>query len=110
MPELGSLDAKQAGMLAGLAPIARDSGTRNGPRYIRGGRANVRTGVYMAALSATRYNPHLKRFYDRLIEAGKFKKVALVAVMRKLLVLANSLVKEDRCWSSKVPITKPFFA
>lgn len=107
MPELGHLDAKQAGMLAGLAPVACDSGQRNGPRHIRGGRKTVRTGIYMAALSATLHNPHLKRFYERLIDAGKFKKVALTAVMRKLLVLANSMLKEDRCWSPQPPIAKP---
>ena len=107
MPELGSLDAKQAGMLAGLAPVACDSGQRNGPRHIRGGRKQVRTGLYMAAMSAARYNPHLQRFHDRLIDAGKLAKVALTAVMRKLLVLANALLKEDRCWSIQAPIAKP---
>ncbi len=100
MPELGSLDAKQAGMLAGLAPIACESGQHNGQRRIRGGRKNVRTGIYMAALSAARHNPQLRRFHDRLIAAGKPKKVAIAAIMRKLLVLANTLIKEDRCWSS----------
>ena len=110
MPELGSLDAKQAGMLAGLAPVARDSGQRNGSRHIRGGRKNVRTGIYMAAQSAARHNPALKHFYDRLLAAGKLKKVALTAVMRKLLLLANSLLKEDRSWSSKIPIAKPLHA
>lgn len=107
MPELGSLDAKQAGMLAGLAPVARDSGQKNSPRHIRGGRKHVRTGLYMAAMSAARYNPHLQRFHDRLIDAGKLAKVALTAVMRKLLVLANALLKEDRCWSIQTPIAKP---
>ena len=99
MPELGSLDAKQAGMLAGLAPLACDSGQRNGPRRIRGGRQAVRTGIYMAAHSAARFNPHLKRFYERLLAAGKAKKLAMTAVMRKLIVLANALIKEDRLWS-----------
>ena len=107
MPELGQLDAKKAGMLAGLAPVACESGQRKGPRHIRGGRKIVRTGIYMAAVSATRYNDQLKVFYDRLLAAGKPKKVALTAVMRKLLVMANSLLKEDRCWSSKSPIAKP---
>jgi transposase len=107
MPELGSLDAKQAGMLAGLAPVASDSGQRNGPRHIRGGRQAVRTGIYMAAHSAARFNPHLKRFYDRLVEAGKPKKLALTAVMRKLIVLANTLLKVDRLWSNECPIAKP---
>ena len=107
MPELGSLDAKQAGLLAGLAPVASDSGQRNGPRHIRGGRAAVRTGIYMAAHSAARFNPHLKAFYDRLVAAGKPKKLALTAVMRKLVVLANTLLKEDRLWSKGFPIAKP---
>ena len=110
MPELGSLDDKQAGMLAGLAPVAYDSGQRRGARHIRGGRAAVRTGIYMAALSATRYNPQLCAFYDRLVAAGKLKKVAITAVMRKLIVLANLLLKEDRLWSPKAPIAEPLFA
>jgi transposase len=107
MPELGNLDAKQAGMLAGLAPVACDSGQRNGQRRIRGGRQVVRTGVYMAAHSAARFNPHLKRFYERLLAQGKAKKLALTAVMRKLIVLANTLLKEDRHWSEHAPIAKP---
>ena len=110
MPELGKLDDKQAGMLAGLAPVASDSGQRRGARHIRGGRSAVRTGIYMAALSATRYNPHLKAFYDRLVAVGKPKKVALTAVMRKLIVLANLLLKEDRLWSQQSPIAEPLFA
>lgn len=107
MPELGTLDAKAAGMLAGLAPLACDSGSRQGPRQIRGGRKKVRTGIYMAALSAAQHNPHLKAFHDRLTAAGKLAKVALTAVMRKLLVLANTLLKEDRCWSQHPPLAKP---
>ncbi len=110
MPELGSLNAKQAGMLAGLAPVACDSGQRNGPRRIQGGRHAVRTGVYMAAQSAARFNPHLKRFYDRLLAAGKVKKLALTAVMRKLIVLANDLIKEDRLWSPESPAAEPLHA
>lgn len=110
LPELGTLEAKQVGMLAGLAPVACDSGQRNGPRHIRGGRKHVRTSLYMAAMTAARYNSHLKRFNDRLIEAGKLAKVALTAVMRKLLVLANTLLKEDRCWSTQPPIAKPLSA
>ena len=109
MPELGSLDAKQAGMLAGLAPVACDSGQRSGARHIRGGRAAVRTGIYMAAHSAARFNPHLKAFYERLVAAGKAKKLALTAVMRKLVVLANTLIKEDRLWTSQAPIVEPLF-
>jgi len=107
MPELGQLDEKQAGMLAGLAPIASESGQTAAKRRIRGGRAVVRTGTYMAALSAIEHNPPLSAFYDRLVGAGKPKKLALAAVMRKLIVLANALLKEDRCWSILAPIAKP---
>lgn len=107
MPELGQIDEKQAGMLAGLAPIARESGQAVGKRHIRGGRAFVRTGTYMAALSAIVHNPPLSAFYDRLVGAGKPKKLAIAAVMRKLIVLANALLKEDRCWSILAPIAKP---
>ena len=110
MPELGQIDDKQADMLAGLAPVASDSGQRRGARHIRGGRAAVRTGIFMAALPATRYNPQLKTFYDRLVAVGKPFKVAITAVMRKLIVLANSLLKEDRLWSKNPPIAEPLFA
>lgn len=110
MPELGQLDEKQAGMLAGLAPIACESGQTAGKRRIRGGRAVVRTGTYMAALSAIEHNPPLTAFYDRLVAAGKPKKLAIAAVMRKLIVLANILLKEDRCWSILAPIAKPLHA
>lgn len=98
MPELGSVSSKAAAMLAGLAPLAADSGAKTGERRIRGGRAPVRTGLYMAALSAARHNPQLKQCYTRLVKAGKKAKVALVALMRKLVVLANVLIKEDRQW------------
>ena len=110
MPELGGLEAKQAGMLAGLAPVACESGQRQGPRHIRGGRHSVRSGVYMAALTAARFNPHLKAFYEHLRAAGKAKKVALTAVMRKLIVLANTLLKEDRLWSKENPTIRPIHA
>ena len=110
MPELGSLDAKQAGMLAGLAPVAVDSGESRGARHIRGGRAQVRTGIYMAALSAMQHNPALAAVYDRLVAAGKKKKVAITAVMRKLIVLANALLKQGRNWSPNPPIAEPLFA
>lgn len=107
MPELGRLDEKQAGMLAGLAPIACESGQTKGARRIRGGRAVVRTGIFMGAMSAIQHNPPLVAFYDRLIAAGKPKMLAITAVMRKLIVLANALLQEDRCWSLKRPIAKP---
>ena len=93
LPELGQLNRRQAAALAGLAPYNRDSGKWAGQRHISGGRADVRQGLYMAALSASRSNAVLKAFYDRLIAAGKPAKVALTAVMRKLIVLMNHLLK-----------------
>jgi len=93
MPELGTLNRQQAAALAGLCPYNRDSGQWAGKRCITGGRAEVRRALYMAALSASRSNHLLKPFYDRLIAAGKPAKVALTAVMRKLIVLMNHLLK-----------------
>jgi len=95
MPEIGSLSARQAAALAGLAPINHDSGAWRGHRHIGGGRYKVRTALYMAALSASRHNPILKIFYQRLRAAGKPAKVALVAVARKLIVLLNTLLKHE---------------
>jgi len=108
MPELGRLDAKAAASLAGLAPVARESGQWKGRRFIGGGRARVRNLLYMAALSAAQHNPDLARLHARLRERGKPGKVALTAVMRKLVVLANTLLKEDREWmpSSPVPVAR----
>ena len=97
-PELGACTARQAAMIAGLAPIADDSGARTGERRIKGGRAGVRTGPYMAALAAARFNTDMQRFYERLLAKGKEPKLALTAVMRKLVVLANTLIHEDRLW------------
>ena len=96
--ELGGLSAKAAGLLAGLAPIAQDTGDTTGQRHIKGGRKTVRNALYMAALSAARANPALKVFRQRLRDKGKKPKVVLTAVMRKLIVLANTLIKEDRLW------------
>jgi transposase len=93
LPELGSLSKNEVTALAGLAPFNRDSGAFRGTRSIRGGRFQVRRALYMAALSASRCNPILKAFYQRLRTAGKAHKVALTAVMRKLLVYLNSLLK-----------------
>ncbi|MGH6864279.1 MAG: IS110 family transposase [Methylocella sp.] len=98
LAEIGAVSAKQAAMIVGLAPIACDSGERAGARHIRGGRPHLRAARYMAALAAARFNPTLKTFYDRLIADGKKAKVALTAVMRKLVVLANTLVRENRSW------------
>lgn len=98
LTELGACSGKQAALLAGLAPLACDSGERRGERRIRGGRAHVRTVLYMAALAAAHSNPDLSAFYRRLREKGKKFKVAITAVMRKLVVLANTLIREDRLW------------
>ncbi|WP_327754298.1 IS110 family transposase [Sphingobium sp. SJ10-10] len=98
MPELGSLDNKQAASLAGLAPVARQSGQWKGKSFIRGGRANVRKALYMPALVAARFNPDLKAKYRQLIAGGKPPKLAITAVMRKLIVTANALLKADRIW------------
>ena len=99
MPELGSLDNKQAASLAGLAPVARQSGQWKGRSFIRG-RANVRQALYMPALVAARFNPDLKEKYQQLVAAGKPAKIAITAVMRKLVVTANALLKADRLWAS----------
>ncbi len=94
MPELGKLSRRKVAALAGLAPFNRDSGGFNGRRHIWGGRKRLRSCLYMAAMSAVRYNPKLKEFYQRLVEENhRPKKVALVAVMRKLIIIANSALK-----------------
>lgn len=98
LQEIGTLSAKEAAMLGGLAPVACDSGEANGARHIRGGRWRLRNALYMPAQSAARHNPDLTAFYDRLIANGKKAMIALTAVMRKLLILANTLVREDRLW------------
>lgn len=105
LAELGSCSDKAATLLVGLAPIARDSGDSSGQRHIRGGRGPVRHGLYMAALAAARYNPDLKAFYNRLRANGKAAKLALIAVMRKLVVLANTLISQNRCWTPIPPKT-----
>lgn len=98
LPELGSLGRRKVAALAGLAPMNRDSGTLRGKRAIVGGRAAVRTALYMAALSAVRHNPALKAFYERLVAAGKSKKVALTAAARKLLTIADAILRTRRPW------------
>lgn len=107
LPELGRLKRRQIAKLVGVAPLANDSGQRNGKRHIWGGRAEVRAVVYMASLSAIRYNPVFKHFYDRLVQAGKPKKVAIVACMRKLLTILNALLRDQTVWNpSKHEITQ----
>ena len=98
LPELGLVNAKQIAALAGVAPLNRDSGRHRGKRRTFGGRSGVRSTLYMAALSATRYNPVIKAFYERLLAKGKEKKVALTACMRKLLVILNAIARDQRAW------------
>jgi transposase len=101
VPELGELSGKEMAALIGVAPFNRDSGTWRGRRMIWGGRANVRAVLYMSALVATRHNPVIREFYERLLAAGKLKKVALTACMRKLLTILNSMVKHQQPWQLK---------
>lgn len=98
LPELGSLTSKQIAALVGVAPYAADSGKRRGSRHISGGRTGVRSVLYVGALSAVRYNPVLKPVYTRLLAAGKPKKVALIAVMRRLIVILNAMVATGTVW------------
>lgn len=99
LPELGSVNSKQAASLVGVAPLNRDSATFRGKRTVWGGRGDLRTALYMATLVATRYNPVIRAFYQRLCAAGKPKKVALIACMRKLLVILNSMIKHGQTWN-----------
>jgi transposase len=99
LPELGTVTGKEAAALAGLAPFDDDSGKRRGTRHVRGGRSEVRAVLYMAALSAVRYNPVLRAFHDRLQRQGKKAKVILTAVARKLVVLANAILRDGRPWN-----------
>jgi transposase len=98
LPELGTLNRRKVASLVGVAPMNRDSGKFRGRRKIQGGRGNVRAVLYMAALTAIRYNPTIKEFYERLIAAGKKPKVAITACMRKLLVILNNMAKTNTLW------------
>ena len=102
LPELGQIDNKKISALVGIAPFCRDSGTMRGKRSTWGGRAQVRTALYMAALSASRHNPVIKIFYERLLMNGKCKKTALVACMRKLLTIINTMVKNNEPWHDAI--------
>ena len=102
VPELGKLSGREVCALVGVAPINRDSGTMRGRRGISGGRPDVRKVLYMAALVATRHNPVIKAFYQRLLAAGKPKKVALVACMRKLLTILNAMVRTGKTWNEQL--------
>lgn len=101
LPEIGTLDRRQVGSLAGVVPYNRDSGQWKGRSFISGGRKPLRDALYMPALVAMRYNPDLKTKYEALRAAGKPAKVAIVAIMRKLIETANALVKADRFWVQK---------
>ena len=101
-PEIGTLDRKQAAALAGLAPMTRQSGKWKGKAFIQGGRKYLRDALYMPALVAIRFNPDLKQKYQSMIKTGKPPKVALTAIMRKLIEMANALIKADRMWKTKM--------
>ena len=99
LPELGELNRVQIAKLVGVAPLNDDSGQQTRKRKTIGGRGSVRRVLYMATLVATRFNPRIKKFYIRLLAKGKPKKLALVAAMRKLLTILNTLIKKDELWS-----------
>ena len=101
LPELGTLNRQKIAALVGVAPVNKDSGKRQKKRRVYGGRANVRSVLYMAALSASKHNPRIKRFYDHLIQMGKEKKVALTACMRKLLVILNAIMRVNQNYDIK---------
>jgi transposase len=98
LPELGKLNRQQIAALVGVAPVNKDSGKRQAKRRVYGGRATVRSVLYMAALSARKFNPVISEFYERLIKQGKEKKVALTACMRKLLVILNAMMRTNQSW------------
>jgi transposase len=98
LPELGAMDRKKLAALVGVAPFNHDSGHTRGKRYVQGGRHAVRSVLYMATLAAIRHNPTIKVFYEHLLAAGKEKKVAVVACMRKLLTILNAMIRDNRAW------------
>jgi transposase len=100
LPEIGKLTSREIAKLVGVAPLAHDSGERKGKRRIWGGRSKLRSTIYMAALVATQHNPVIKAFYERLLAAGKPKKVALVACMRKLLTILNAMLRDGKMWKA----------
>jgi transposase len=105
LPELGRLNRKQVAALVGVAPYNCDSGTLRGQRHCWGGRAEVRAVLYMAALNATRFNPVIRKFYQRLLAAGKPRKLAVTACMRKLLTILNAMVRDNAAWNQQLHIT-----
>jgi transposase len=105
LPELGSLNRKQIAALVGVAPMNRDSGRYRGQRRVWGGRAHVRSALYMGALTAIRYNPVIRAFYERLLARGKPRKVALTACMRKLLTMLNAMLRSGTHWQAELSPT-----
>ena len=101
LPELGQLTRREIAALVGVAPLNRDSGAFRGQRSVWGGRASVRAALYMSALTARRWNPEIRAFYERLVASGKPKKVALVACMRKLLILCNAVIRDGAEWEPR---------
>jgi len=104
LPELGRLSNKQIAALVGVAPLARDSGLFRGKRMVWGGRASVRSALYMSILSATKWNPVIRVFYQRLRAHGKPPKIAMVACMRKLLTILNAMIRDGRKWDPEIPL------
>ena len=102
LPELGKLNRREIAALVGVAPMANDSGNTKGRRRVQGGRFEIRRVLYMATLTATRHNPAIKTFYDRLLAAGKLPKVALIACMRKLVTALNAMVKTNKPWDKSL--------
>jgi transposase len=102
LPELGSLDRREIASLTGVAPFNRDSGTLRGKRRIRGGRAQSRTALFLSAMVATRFNPDIKRFYERLLSLGKHKKIALIACIRKIVIALNAMLRDNVPWRSAI--------
>jgi len=100
LPELGHLDRREIAALVGVAPFARDSGKIRGSRRVRGGRASVRTALYLAAMTGARFNPVLRALYQRLREAGKPPKLAFIAVARKLLTILNAIARDRTAWQA----------
>jgi transposase len=107
LPELGRLARRQIAKLVDLAPLADDSGRRQGKRRTWGGRSNVRAVLYMAAIVAMRHNPVIREFYERLVRAGKPKKVAIVACMRKLLTILNAMLRDQSMWNAAHHLNSP---
>ncbi len=107
LPEIGRLSGRQISKLAGIAPLAHDSGAWHGKRRIWGGRASVRRSLYIAALVAIRFNPPMREVYERLVASGKPKKVAIVACMRKLLVILNAMKRDGTPWEPRLAFARP---